>query len=155
MTVRAATGEHAAPGARSGGLGATARALVVSLRPRQWPKNAVVLVGLVFARELGQPEQVLRAVLGAFLFCLLSGAVYLVNDLLDVEKDRRHPLKRNRPLASGQLSPSPPASSPSCSSPARSPPPTSSPPPSAPSPWATSACRPSTSAGSSTWSSWT
>src|ERR687895_115414 len=61
---------------------ATARALVVSLRPRQWPKNAVVLVGLVFARELGQPEQVLRAVLGALLFCLLSGAVYLGNDLL-------------------------------------------------------------------------
>ena len=105
MTVRAATGEHAAPGARRGGLGATARALVVSLRPRQWPKNAVVLVGLVFARELGQPEQVLRAVLGALLFCLLSGAVYLVNDLLDVEKDRLHPLKRTRPLASGQLSP--------------------------------------------------
>src|SRR3954454_20042369 len=105
MTVRAATGEHAAPGARRGGLGATARALVVSLRPRQWPKNAVVLVGLVFARELGEPEQVLRAVLGALLFCLLSGAVYLVNDLLDLEEDRLPPLKRPRPLASGQLSP--------------------------------------------------
>ena len=105
MTVRAAPGERAAPVAHQGGIGATARALLVSLRPRQWPKNAVVLVGLVFARELGQPEQVLRATLGALLFCLLSGAVYLVNDLLDVAKDRLHPIKRTRPLASGQLSP--------------------------------------------------
>jgi 4-hydroxybenzoate polyprenyltransferase len=104
----AAPGETAPgtrPGVRPGGLGVTLRALVISLRPRQWPKNAVVLVGLVFARELGQPPQVLRAVAAALLFCLLSGAVYLVNDLLDVEKDRLHPTKRFRPLAAGTLSP--------------------------------------------------
>ncbi len=107
MTARtvseaAATSQKPRP---QGSLGLMAWALFKSLRPRQWPKNGVVLVGLVFARELGQPAQVGRAVLAALLFCLLSGAVYLVNDLLDLEKDRRHPTKRSRPLAAGLLSP--------------------------------------------------
>jgi 4-hydroxybenzoate polyprenyltransferase len=79
--------------------------LLRSARPRQWPKNGVVLLGLVFARDLFDPGQAARAVLAMILFCALSGAVYLVNDLLDVEKDRLHPLKRQRPLASGRLSP--------------------------------------------------
>ncbi len=61
----------------------------------------------MFARELDEPLQVVRAVLATLLFCLLSGAVYLVNDLLDVEKDRLHPVKRSRPLACGQLTPPP------------------------------------------------
>jgi 4-hydroxybenzoate polyprenyltransferase len=91
-------------GSRS--LAGTARALLLSMRPRQWPKNAVVLVGLVFARELGDPTQVARAVTAALLFCLLSGAVYLVNDLRDADKDRLHPTKRLRPIASGALAPS-------------------------------------------------
>ncbi|MGH2352432.1 MAG: UbiA family prenyltransferase, partial [Chloroflexota bacterium] len=101
MTARAAAG--ALP--RPAGLAGTLKGLLRSMRPRQWPKNAVVLVGLVFARELGQPQQVLRAVLAMLLFCLLSGAVYVVNDLLDLEKDRLHPVKRSRPLPSGRLSP--------------------------------------------------
>jgi 4-hydroxybenzoate polyprenyltransferase len=75
------------------------------VRPRQWTKNGVVLVGLVFARELGHPDQVLRGAVAVAVFCLLSGAVYLFNDLLDLEKDRLHPTKRRRPLASGQLAP--------------------------------------------------
>jgi 4-hydroxybenzoate polyprenyltransferase len=76
-----------------------------SMRPRQWAKNGVVLVGLIFARELIHPEQVARALAAVLLFSLVSGAVYLANDLLDVEKDRLHPTKRHRPLASGRLSP--------------------------------------------------
>lgn len=76
-----------------------------SMRPRQWPKNGAVLLALVFALQLGQPEKALRAVAAALLFCLLSGAVYLVNDLRDAEKDRLHPRKRLRPVASGRLSP--------------------------------------------------
>ncbi len=100
MTVHAAAGGAAV---RPRGLSETARGLLRGMRPRQWPKNAVVLVGLVFARELDEPLQVVRAVLATLLFCLLSGAVYLVNDLLDVEKDRLHPVKRSRPLACGQL----------------------------------------------------
>ena len=101
MTAQAAP----RPVARPGGLSETATGLLRSMRPRQWPKNDVVLVGLVFARELGRTDQVLSAVVAVLLFCLLSGAVYLVNDLMDVGKDRLHPVKRSRPLASGRLSP--------------------------------------------------
>ena len=87
------------PGARAF-LGIV-RGLVSSLRPRQWPKNAVVLAGVLFARELGKPDAVTRAVAGAVLFCLLSSTVYLVNDVLDRDKDRLHPTKRLRPIAAG------------------------------------------------------
>jgi 4-hydroxybenzoate polyprenyltransferase len=64
-----------------------------------------VLIGLVFARELGDANQVRRALVAMALFCAFSGAVYLFNDLADVNKDRLHPTKRRRPLPSGQLSP--------------------------------------------------
>ena len=77
--------------------------LLRSMRPRQWTKNGVVLIGLVFARDLGNPEQVARALLALVIFCLVSGAVYLANDLIDLDKDRLHPTKRRRPLASGRL----------------------------------------------------
>jgi 4-hydroxybenzoate polyprenyltransferase len=79
------------------------RALIASMRPRQWPKNGVVLVALVFSLELARSDKVLRALSATVIFCLLSGTVYLVNDLLDVEKDRIHPQKRRRPIASGRL----------------------------------------------------
>jgi 4-hydroxybenzoate polyprenyltransferase len=92
-------------GERQNRLADTVAGLLLSLRPRQWTKNGVVLIGLVFARELGRPDQVARGVLAMALFCLLSGAVYLFNDLLDIEKDRLHPTKRRRPLPSGRLSP--------------------------------------------------
>jgi 4-hydroxybenzoate polyprenyltransferase len=74
-----------------------------ALRPRQWSKNAVIFIGLIFALKLRQVDMLL-ATCGAFLlFCLLSGGVYLVNDLVDVERDRLHPVKRTRPIASGAL----------------------------------------------------
>jgi 4-hydroxybenzoate polyprenyltransferase len=79
--------------------------LVRSMRPRQWPKNGAVLFALVFALELSRPQYVARAVAAALLFCVLSGAVYLFNDLRDAEKDRLHPRKRLRPIASGRLHP--------------------------------------------------
>ena len=79
--------------------------LFLSLRPHQWTKNLVVLAALVFAERLFDGPSVLVAS-GAFvIFCLLSGAIYLINDLADLEQDRKHPVKRNRPLASGKLSP--------------------------------------------------
>ncbi len=79
--------------------------LIKSMRPRQWPKNAFVFVALLFDRKLDDPASVL-AVTGAFLLlCLMSSAVYLMNDLADIESDRQHPTKKERPLASGQLSP--------------------------------------------------
>jgi 4-hydroxybenzoate polyprenyltransferase len=75
------------------------------MRPRQWAKNAVVLAGVVFSRRAGDPDALLIALGATALFCLLSSSVYLVNDLVDVEEDRRHPTKRHRPIASGALSP--------------------------------------------------
>ena len=79
------------------------RALLVSLRPHQWTKNLVVLAALAFSKHLFDPEAVLQAGLAFLIFCALSGAVYLVNDLRDLESDRLHPTKRLRPLASGAL----------------------------------------------------
>src|SRR5499433_1652670 len=78
-------------------------AVLVSLRPRQWVKNLFVFAGLVFGQRLFT-ESVWPA-LGAFvIFCALSGAIYLVNDVADRDKDRLHPKKRERPIAAGQLS---------------------------------------------------
>jgi 4-hydroxybenzoate polyprenyltransferase len=78
--------------------------LVKTMRPSQWTKNLVIFVPLVFDEKLFQTEPLTRTVIGFALLCLISGAVYLINDLVDIEKDRQHPTKRNRPLASGQLS---------------------------------------------------
>lgn len=84
--------------------------LLRAMRPRQWVKNAFVFAAIAFSearlwRFWDDPEPLLR-VIGAFVaFCLAASAIYLINDLVDIEKDRAHPRKRNRPLASGQLSP--------------------------------------------------
>jgi 4-hydroxybenzoate polyprenyltransferase len=72
-------------------------------RPGQWIKNGVVLAALVFAGELRNVNKLERALLATMLFCLLSSAVYVFNDLMDRDKDRQHPLKKDRPLASGRL----------------------------------------------------
>jgi 4-hydroxybenzoate polyprenyltransferase len=80
------------------------RALLVSLRPHQWTKNLVVLAALAFSKHLfDDPDAVVRAGVAFAVFCALSGAVYVVNDLVDLERDRLHPIKRARPIASGAL----------------------------------------------------
>lgn len=79
------------------------RALLVSLRPWQWLKNALLLAPLVFARRLGHGADVRDASLALFAFCLISSAGYLWNDLCDREADRRHPAKATRPIPSGAL----------------------------------------------------
>ena len=81
-------------------------ALIQSMRPRQWPKNAFVLAAVVFDRQLSltDPLPLFRSLLGFTLFCFLSSAVYILNDLSDIEADRQHPRKRLRPIASGRLS---------------------------------------------------
>jgi 4-hydroxybenzoate polyprenyltransferase len=77
-------------------------ATLISLRPRQWVKNLFVFAGLIFSQNLFTP--LFWPALAAFaIFCGLSGAVYLVNDASDMERDRLHPLKRRRPVASGDL----------------------------------------------------
>lgn len=79
-------------------------ALLVSLRPKQWTKNGLLFLALIFARALGHPDLVVRASLAFVDFCLLASATYLINDLMDLEQDRQHPTKRKRPIASGQVS---------------------------------------------------
>ncbi len=78
-------------------------AFVRTLRPKQWTKNGFVFAALVFDRQMTNPVAFARTLAGFMLFCLLSGMVYLINDLADLEADRQHPEKRHRPLASGQL----------------------------------------------------
>jgi 4-hydroxybenzoate polyprenyltransferase len=78
-------------------------ALLKTMRPKQWPKNAFLFAGLIFDRQLIHPQAFARIVAGAILFSLLSSTVYIINDLADVESDRRHPTKRFRPIASGKL----------------------------------------------------
>ncbi len=80
-----------------------AMALLKTLRPHQWVKNLFVAAGLVFSRHLTDGEYVIRTGIAVLAFCLLSGAVYAFNDVRDVEGDRAHPTKRNRPIASGAL----------------------------------------------------
>ncbi len=82
---------------------ATAANLLIALRPKQWAKNGVVFAGLVFADKMLDPALVGRTAMAALLFCAVSGAVYLINDMKDLDRDRLHPVKRNRPLASGRL----------------------------------------------------
>ena len=77
--------------------------IVASMRPRQWVKNTFVFAPLIFAMRLGDPEAVTRVGFTFLLFCLLAGGVYLINDVLDRNRDREHPLKKNRPVASGAL----------------------------------------------------
>jgi hypothetical protein len=84
----------------------TGRALAASLRPGQWTKNLLVFAGLIFGGRLFEPSAVLAALATFVVFCALSGAIYLVNDLRDREGDQKHPLKRRRPIAAGELPPS-------------------------------------------------
>lgn len=80
-------------------------ALIKAMRPRQWMKNGVIFAALVFDRQLGLNNlpPMLRTFAGFVIFCLLSGVVYLINDIADVEADRKHPEKCKRPIASGKL----------------------------------------------------
>lgn len=80
--------------------------LIKLVRPKQWVKNSFVFAPLIFAGEFLHLDSIYSTLLAAFLFCLAASAVYIVNDLKDIEKDRIHPEKsKNRPLASGQVSP--------------------------------------------------
>jgi len=85
---------------------AEVRALIKTMRPRQWMKNVVIFAPLVFDRQLGfnHIEATLHTLAGFIIFCVLSGVVYIINDLADAEADRLHPEKKYRPIASGVLS---------------------------------------------------
>jgi 4-hydroxybenzoate polyprenyltransferase len=80
-----------------------AASLFLALRPAQWTKNLIVFAALIFGQRLLDAGSVLRATVAFLAFCALSGVVYLVNDIVDREHDRQHPLKRLRPIAAGHL----------------------------------------------------
>jgi len=79
------------------------KALIKAMRPRQWTKNGFIFFALIFDKQLFMPGPFLRTLAGFFLFCLISSAVYLLNDIADIGADRLHPQKKLRPLASGEL----------------------------------------------------
>jgi decaprenyl-phosphate phosphoribosyltransferase len=79
--------------------------LLKTLRPKQWIKNAFVGIPLVFGQKLMDGDALWRVAAAFALFCLISGCVYIINDIVDVEKDRAHPKKQTRPIASGKLPP--------------------------------------------------
>ena len=81
------------------------RLLLKTMRPKQWVKNGVLFAALVFDRQMNPAhmEAVIRTLAGFIIFCLLSGLVYIINDIADIEADRKHPDKCKRPIASGAL----------------------------------------------------
>lgn len=81
------------------------KGLIRTMRPKQWTKNSFVFAALVFDQKLFVPLLFVKTTVAFILLCLISSTVYLINDLVDIEKDRQHPRKRLRPLPSGQLKP--------------------------------------------------
>ncbi len=73
------------------------------MRLRQWPKNVFLLAAIVFDRQLINITSLVHSFIGFIIFCFLSSGVYIINDIIDVEADRKHPEKNKRPIASGQL----------------------------------------------------
>ena len=78
-------------------------AILKTMRPKQWVKNIVIFAALIFDRQLTKVSSLLPTLAGFFLFCFITGVVYIINDLADLEADRKHPEKRFRPLAAGVL----------------------------------------------------
>jgi decaprenyl-phosphate phosphoribosyltransferase len=91
------------PAGTEGSLYWRVRGLVRTTRPHQWVKNVFVLAPVVFAKELVDRDLVLRAAQAFLVFCVLTGCVYTINDIVDAPSDRVHPIKRRRPIASGQV----------------------------------------------------
>ncbi len=79
------------------------KAIIKAMRPKQWVKNGLIFAAVVFDRKIGYPSSLLETILGTVLFSLIASAIYIINDIFDVESDRQHPTKRNRPVASGAL----------------------------------------------------
>lgn len=77
--------------------------LLRTMRPHQWTKNVVIFAGLVFDGQLTNMNSLIRVVIGFVLLCFVASTIYIINDLVDIEADRQHPRKKNRPLPSGQL----------------------------------------------------
>jgi 4-hydroxybenzoate polyprenyltransferase len=79
------------------------KALFKTMRPKQWAKNVFLLAAIVFDRKLTDTDAMQHTILGIIIFSLIASVVYIINDIADVEADRQHPTKRNRPIAAGKL----------------------------------------------------
>jgi 4-hydroxybenzoate polyprenyltransferase len=101
----AAAGHHVAPSRNRGEIDTMLKPLLETMRPKQWAKNLFVFAGLIFGKKLFYAPLLGRNVVAFLLFCLISSSIYVINDLADIQKDRQHPTKRRRPLASGRLQP--------------------------------------------------
>nr|WP_272907464.1 decaprenyl-phosphate phosphoribosyltransferase [Paenibacillus xylanexedens] len=88
------------------GTGSTVSGLIRLLRPKQWTKNLLLFAALLFSFEEIRTETILATLLGFILFSLVAGCVYILNDFVDRDRDRQHPVKKYRPMASGQVNPS-------------------------------------------------
>jgi len=84
-------------------VGSVGLALLQNMRPRQWAKNGFVFAAILFDQKLFDSDSLIRVLITFALMCLTASAIYLVNDIVDVEKDRLHPKKKDRPIASGRL----------------------------------------------------
>jgi len=78
--------------------------LFISARPHQWIKNLIIFAALIFSKNLFNLNDVYQVVIAFVIFCLLSSTAYLINDIIDIEGDKKHPEKRKRPIASGKIS---------------------------------------------------
>jgi len=79
------------------------KALLKTMRPKQWAKNVFLLAAIVFDRKLTNTDAMLHTLIGVIVFSLVASVVYIINDIADVEADRQHPIKRERPIAAGKL----------------------------------------------------
>jgi len=77
--------------------------IIVTMRPKQWYKNLILFVDIVFSMNLLNVQMWLNVIAAFAIFCMLSGSEYIINDIIDIEKDKKHPTKRKRPIASGKL----------------------------------------------------
>src|ERR671917_2249495 len=100
MTVTAPTRTEASTASRSPATG-----LLRAMRPRQWVKNVLVLAAPFASRDILELDVIVAVALAFVAFSLAASGVYLVNDVKDVEADRAHPIKRNRPIAAGVVAP--------------------------------------------------
>jgi len=80
--------------------------LLQSMRPKQWTKNLILFAALIFSQQFLYPLPLFKTMAAFFIFCVISGCVYIINDLFDLKQDKIHPIKCTRPLASGALTPS-------------------------------------------------
>jgi 4-hydroxybenzoate polyprenyltransferase len=81
------------------------KALIVAMRPKQWTKNLIIFAGLIFSQNFFHPDFLRTSILAFIAFCMNASSVYIINDIRDIEQDKLHPVKKNRPLAAGALKP--------------------------------------------------